>query len=103
MATTQANPQERIARELLTQRPLFLGVDGEDAAHYWDWYEYTVAVVPRDAKSPDDAERYELDETPIDTLAGWAEHVATQRSWAVGPRVGGSIIDDLREIQERLV
>lgn len=47
MVTTQANPQERIARELLTQgRPLFVGVDGKGAAHYWDSYEFAVAIVP---------------------------------------------------------
>jgi len=34
MVTTKASPEERIARERLTQRPLFLGVDGNGATHY---------------------------------------------------------------------
>lgn len=96
--TTQPNPVERIGRELLTQRPLFVGVDGHGASHFWDGYEFAVAVVPRDAETIADAERYELAETPIDTLAQWCEHTCTQRGWDVGPHAGGTIIDDLREI-----
>jgi len=49
VGTTDAHPQERTARELLTQDSLFLGVDGEGAAHYWDSYEFAVAVVAADA------------------------------------------------------
>jgi len=97
MTDSTLHRQERTARELLTQRPLFLGVDGDDAAHYWDGYERAVVIVPRDAETTADADRYELAETPIDTLAQWAAHVRTQRGWATGPRIGGSIVDDLRE------
>ncbi|AEM58880.1 hypothetical protein HISP_17760 (plasmid) [Haloarcula hispanica N601] len=92
VGTTDAHPQERIARELLTQgRPLFLGVDGEGAAHYWDSYEFAVAVVV----SEDHAEKVALAETPYETLAGWCEYTQDERGWAVGPYVGGSIVDDL--------
>ncbi|WP_420182865.1 hypothetical protein ACNO8S_16390 (plasmid) [Haloarcula sp. KBTZ06] len=92
VGTTGPNPQERTARELLTQgRPLFLGVDGEGAAHYWDSYEFAVAVVATD----DQAEKVPLAETPYETLAGWCEYTQDERGWAVGPHVGGSIVDDL--------
>ena len=92
VGTTEPNPQERTARELLTQgRPLFLGVDGEGAAHYWDSYEFAVAVVA----TKDRAEKVELAETPYKTLAGWCEYTQDERGWAVGPHVGGSIVDDL--------
>jgi len=92
MVTTQSYPQERIARELLTQnRPLFLGVDGKGAAHYWDSYEFTVAVVAVDGQ----AETVELSETPFETLAEWCEYTRGERGWDIGPHVGGSLIDDL--------
>jgi len=92
VGTTEPNPQERTARELLTQgRPLFLGVDSEGAAHYWDSYEFAVAVVARD----NHAEKVPLAETPYKTLAGWCEYTQDERGWAVGPHVGGSIVDDL--------
>jgi hypothetical protein len=92
VGTTDAHPQERTARELLTQgRPLFLGIDGEGAAHYWDSYEFAVAVVTRDGQ----AERVELADTPYETLAGWCEYTQDKRGWAVGPHVGGSLVGDL--------
>ncbi|WP_135304745.1 thioredoxin domain-containing protein [Haloarcula amylovorans] len=91
MVTTQANPQERIARDRLTQRPLFVGVDGDEAAHYWDSYEYAVVVVDENLE----AEKFDLDETPLGTLRDWCEHARQNRGWDVGPNVGGSLIDDL--------
>ncbi|NLV08274.1 hypothetical protein GOC83_19335 [Haloarcula rubripromontorii] len=91
MATTQSNPQERTARELLTQRPLFLGVDGEGAAHYWDSYEFAVAAVSADGK----AEKVELVETPFETLSQWCEYTRSERGWNIGPHVGGSLVGDL--------
>ncbi|WP_367175653.1 hypothetical protein [Haloarcula rubripromontorii] len=92
MATTQSNPQERTARELLTQgRPLFLGVDGEGAAHYWDSYEFAVAVVTVDG----DAEKVELAATPFETLSEWCEYTRSERGWETGPNVGGSLVGDL--------
>lgn len=92
-----AHAQERIARQLLTQSPgLFVGVDGDGAAHYWDSYEAAVAVVPRNATDTTDATKHELADTPIDTLGQWCDHVRTQRGWATGPKVGGSLTDDLR-------
>jgi hypothetical protein len=66
-----------MARELLTQRPVYLGTDAEGAEHYWDSYEYAVAVVPTDAKA--DADRYDLADTPLETLADWCEHVRSER------------------------
>jgi len=92
MATTQSNPQERTARELLTQgRPLFLGVDGEGAAHYWDSYEFAVAVVSANGE----AEKVVLSETPFETLSEWCEYTRGERGWDVGPQVGGSLVGDL--------
>lgn len=92
VGTTDTHPQKRIARELLTQgHPLFLGVDGEGAAHYWDSYEFAVAVVATE----DRAEKVTLAETPYETLAGWCEYTQDERGWAVGPHAGGSLVNDL--------
>ncbi|KAA9404562.1 hypothetical protein EGO51_18835 [Haloarcula hispanica] len=92
MATTQSRPQERTARELLTQgRPLFLGVDGEGAAHYWDSYEFAVAVVKADG----DAEKVVLAETPFETLSEWCEYTRGEHGWDIGSHVGGSLVGDL--------
>lgn len=67
---------DRTARELLTQgRPLFLGVDGEGAAHYWDSYEFTVAAIAADG----DAEKDVLAETPFETLGEWCEYTRSER------------------------
>ena len=88
VGTTDTHPQKRTTRELLTQRPLFLGVDGEGAAHYWDSYEFAVAVVATE----DHAEKVVLAETPYETLAGWCEYTQDERGWAVGPHAGGSIV-----------
>jgi hypothetical protein len=100
MTITQANPQERIARELLTQRPLFLGVDGENADHYWDGYERAAAVVPEDAETTEDADRFNVADTPLTSLRGWAEHVRNKRGWETGPRICSSIVDQLAEAIE---
>lgn len=81
---------------MLTQRPTYLGLDADGAAHYWDSYEFAVAVVPTDAETTADADRYDLADTPCATLDQWCEHVRTQRGWDVGPRVGGSLTDDLQ-------
>ena len=97
MSKKQANPQEVIARKLLTQSPgLFVGVDGDGAAHYWDSYEAAIAVVPEDATDTTDATKHQLAETPIDTLGQWCRHVNDKRGWEVGPHVGGSVVEDLR-------
>ncbi|WP_135305488.1 hypothetical protein [Haloarcula amylovorans] len=91
MATTQANPQERIARDRLTQQPCFVGIDGDDAGHYWDSYESAIVVVDPDLNT----EKFELDETPCQTLRDWCEHTRQKRGWSVGPHVGGSLVGDL--------
>ncbi|MDS0222857.1 hypothetical protein NDI54_16040 [Haloarcula sp. S1AR25-5A] len=94
MTTTQSNPQERTARKLLTQnQPLFLGIDNGGAAHYWDSYEFAVAVVTADGQ----AETVELSETSFETLSEWCEYTQNERGWDIGPHVGGSLIDDLIE------
>ena len=83
---------DRPVRELLTQgRPLFLGVDGEGAAHYWDSYEFAVAVVGPDGE----AEKVVLSETPFETLSDWCEYTRSERGWDVGPHVGGTLVGDL--------
>jgi len=90
MATTHAHPQERTARQLLTQEPLFLGIDGQGTAHYWDGYEQAVALV-----EDDESARLPLADTPFQSLSAWCEYVRTERGWQEEPRVGGSIVDDL--------
>lgn len=98
MTTAEPNAtdqQERIGRELLTQRPLFLGIDGDGAAHYWDGYERAVAVVPADATENADAATYELAQTPLDRLDQWCEHVRDSRGWEIGPHVGDSLVEML--------
>ncbi|NLV08333.1 hypothetical protein GOC83_19640 [Haloarcula rubripromontorii] len=80
------------ARKLLTKgRPLFLGVDGEGAAHYCDSYEFAVAVVSADG----DAEKVELAAAPVETLGQWCEYTRSERGWDIGPHVGGSLVGDL--------
>jgi hypothetical protein len=90
MVTKKATPQERIARNLLTQRPHFLGVDGADAIHYWDGYEQAVVVI-----QDEEVAKVELAETPFNMLSEWTEYTHEERGWTVGPRVSGSIVDDL--------
>jgi len=90
MVTRHATPKERIARDLLTQRPLFLGVDGADAVHYWDGYEQAVVVI-----QGDEVAKVELADTPFQMLSEWTEYTCEERGWTVGPHVGGSIVDDL--------
>jgi hypothetical protein len=100
MIDYSTHDQERIARERLTQRPLFLGVDGDGSAHYWDGYERAAVVVPEDAETTDDADRFDLDDTPLTSLRGWAEHVRNKRGWETGPRICSSIVDQLAEAIE---
>lgn len=90
MANTQSHLQERIAPEHLTQLPLFLGIDGDEAAHYWDSYERALVVV-QDGST----EKVELAETPFETLDQWCEHTREERGWTIGPHVGGSLVADL--------
>lgn len=92
MEHNEPNPQERLARQTLTQDPLYIGVDGQDAAHYWDSYDWAVAVVEADAQT---VETHELARSQ--TLAEWCDHVEDRRGWAVGPHVGGSLLGDLVE------
>ncbi|WP_135304822.1 hypothetical protein [Haloarcula amylovorans] len=96
MVTTQANPQERIARGRLTQDPSFVGIDGDDAAHYWDSYESAIVVVDENLN----AEKFDLAETPCQTLRDWCEHTRRKRGWDVGPHVGGSLVGDLVQAVE---
>nr|WP_241692986.1 hypothetical protein [Halomicroarcula limicola] len=81
MATTQANPQERIARNRLNQHTHFLGVDGDEAA---------VVVVGGDLS----AGKFDRAETSSQSLRDWCEHTRRKRSLDVGPHVGGSLVGD---------
>jgi len=90
MTTEPPQTQERIARELLTQDPTYLGT-ADGVAVYWDSYEQTAAVVGRDG----DADTIALADTPFDSLREYCEHVRDQRGWDVGPRVSSSIVDQL--------
>jgi hypothetical protein len=96
MVNTQANRQERIDRDRLTQRPLFLGIDGKGAAHYWDSYEFAIVVVATDLET----EKFELEETPLQTLSEWCEHTRRKRGWDTGPNVGGSLVGGLIQAVE---
>jgi len=91
MRNTDSHPQERTARELLTQRPLFVGT-ADEVAVYWDGYERTFAVVTADG----DADTVALADTPFDTPAQYCDQIGDERGWDVGPRIGGTIVDDLK-------
>ncbi|MFC6975660.1 hypothetical protein ACFQL1_14955 [Halomicroarcula sp. GCM10025709] len=80
-----------MAREQFTQRPFYVGTDGDGAAHYWSSYAQAILVIDGDG----DTERFELADLPIDTLGQWCEHVRNEREWATEPRVGGSLVGDL--------
>ncbi|GCF16082.1 hypothetical protein Harman_40170 [Haloarcula mannanilytica] len=54
---------------------MFLGVDGEGAARYWDSYEFAVAVV----SVAGDAEKVELVDTAFETLSQWCEYTRRER------------------------
>ena len=73
-----------------------MSVDGDGAAHYWDSYEFAVAVVSTDG----DAEKVELVDTPLETLSEWCEYTRSERGWATGPNVGGSLVGDLARAVE---
>ncbi|MBX0325663.1 hypothetical protein EGH21_21845 [Halomicroarcula sp. F13] len=90
MSKSEVNPQERTARELLTQRPLFLGVDGVGDTHYWDSYDKAVVVV-----AGDDAEKVKSADTRFWMLGEWCEYTREERGWDEGPHVGGSLVGDL--------
>lgn len=68
-----------------------VGIDADGAAHFWSQYFETLVVV-----DGTDAEVFELDATPLDTLDDWKRHVANQRGWT-DCRIGGSLIGDLAE------
>ena len=92
---TNANQQERIARSHLGSQTLFIGVDANGAAHYWNYYTETICVV-----EDGDATLYELAETPCTWLSDWCQHVRNKRGWDIGPHVGGSLVGDLEAALE---
>lgn len=91
MTDSELHAQERTARELLTQRPLFVGT-ADEVAVYWDGYERTFAVVTEDG----DATTVPLSDTPFATPREYCDHVQDERGWDVGPRIGGTIVGDLK-------
>lgn len=93
MSTNATNPYESIAREKTTQRPTFVGVDGDGAAHYWSSYEQTVVVV----ESEDITATVQLEESPFISLGEWTEYTEEKRGWDVGPHVGGDLLELLME------
>ncbi len=95
MSEYNTHVQERTAREMLTQRPHFLGTAG-DAAVYWDGYERAFAIVADDG----DAERVELAETPFDTPRQYCDEIGERRGWDTGPHIGGTIADDIESAVE---
>jgi hypothetical protein len=50
-----------------------------------------VAVVEANGEE----EKVVLAETPFETLSDWCEYTRGERSWDVGPHVGGSLVGDL--------
>jgi len=96
MKPNDAHPQERTARELLTQnRPLFVGT-ADEVAVYWDSYERAFAAIDVDGN----ADTVELSETPFATPGEYCGHIAKRHGWDVGPRIGGSLVGDLRRAVE---
>lgn len=75
-----------------------MGVDGDGAAHYWDSYEFAVAVVAADGES----EKVVLANTPFETLAEWCEYTRGERGWGIGPHVGGSLLGNFVRSVEAL-
>ena len=91
--TMQANAtrtQKDIAREYCHDA-WCVGIDADGAAHFWSQYHKTIVVV-----DGTDAEAFELDATPLGTLADWKRHVTNQRGWT-DCRIGGSLVVDLVE------
>jgi len=85
--------QERTARELLTQSPgLFVG-EADGLAVYYDSTERAFAIVNADGEG----EKLKLAETEFSTPGEFVEDVD---NWDVGPRIGGSLVGDLRRAVE---
>ena len=95
MVTRQATTQERIACDLLTQRPHLFGVDGANAFHYWDGYEQAVVVI-----QDDEVAKVKLAETPFDMLSEWTGYAQGEQGWTTEPHVGGSMVEDLINVME---
>lgn len=89
MTTTNANPQERIARETYHDAQ-FIGEDADGGAHYWSVYNQAVVVIEPDHTT----ETYVLAETPLSSLADWMEHTRSKRGWE-RTRVTGSLIESI--------
>ena len=71
--------------------PTYIGTDGSGADHYWSIYEQTAYVVEND-----DVKAWPLEETPLQTLGNWVDHVASQRGEWQELRVDrGDVVDHL--------
>jgi len=91
--TDAVHPQERTARELLTQSPgLFVGTS-DGLAVYYDSYERAFAIVNADG----DGEKLKLSETEFSTPGEFCDDID---NWDVGPRIGGSLADDIARVAE---
>lgn len=68
--------RQSIAREYCTDRPDFIGSDGDGAAHFWSTYDQTVIVVEADGR----ADTCTLDDC-YRPLKHWQDHTADERGW----------------------
>jgi len=96
MCIYEPDPYESVAQDVLTQRhPLYVGM-ADGAAVWWDLYERTFAII-----DDEDVLTVELSSTPFETPAAYCrEHVAARRGWDVGPRFGGSLVEDMVEAKQ---
>lgn len=97
MSYYTTNSQERIARERYHDAT-FVGVDGDDAAHYWSRYHQAVVVLDDETVTYEVSVPAEADDgTLVTNLREWIEYVRTRRGWD-HHRVGSSVIKDLRRV-----
>jgi hypothetical protein len=74
----------------LAHDALWIGIDGEEAVHYWSIYEQTVYVI-----EDGDVERWALADTPLATLGDWMAHTETKRGPWREASVSSGIVADL--------
>lgn len=90
MTDYDINAQERTAREIYHDAS-FLGIDGEEAVHYWSIYNQSVVVIEADGE----VSTFPLSETPCRNLSDWMAHTDRKRGWETH-RVASSTADMIR-------
>lgn len=86
MSVFDSRPEKRIACQLATVSPRYLGTDEHGAVHYWDHHARTVIVVDGEEAATTDAVTVDGADTRFADLdrplKHWRIHVATERGWA---------------------